>query len=664
MDINEKLKEKFPKIKYELDELQQKSIENVVCKEKNTLSIIPTGGGKSMIYWLSGAIKGGITIVVQPLIALMEEQADKLAEHGYNSLLLHSQRDSNEQMESLIEIAKGNYTPDFIFVGPERISTDGMLEYCLKKRNADIKLFTIDEVHCVSQWGEMFRPMYKRIKYFIQNIFDGNYSRARVLALTATLNSKETDDICNEFEIEKENIIRKQSIIRKEITLKTEKFENDSQKEEELWRLFNLHKDEKILVYVYKKLNSYGVEELSKIANEKGFKSEFFHADMSVEQKNEIIKKYNNNEFNIVFATNAFGMGIDIEDIRVVIHFSIPESIEQYYQEIGRAARDNRIGGTAMAYLIYTDKNINYRKTCIEDSYPNREKLLNIYEKISSNKSGIKTLSYYDDDEIQECLPYYLNSGMIEIICKGFSDLDNVDLNKTEDEFIINVINNASIMPSLKMLLKKNPDIMPKQLIERVYEDIIENKIFMKNKLDKVLLIDVKESTLSEEKIEQILKEIQEKKEYRMYQFELLVNLVEANYTSKELQQEIANYFDEDEHQRDRIYATVQGDLVRSKSEVIIANLLNQYNIDYEYEKKLIGEDGEVIEPDFTIYLLNGEKYYWEHLGMIGLEEYDNNWMRKIKIYEKYGWIKRLIKTYDNPNLVNAVLGIINEKIL
>ena len=662
MDINEKLKELFPEIEYSLDKLQEESIRNIVCKNNNTLSIIPTGGGKSIIYWLSGLILGGMTIVISPLISLMEEQASKLEEHGYNCLLLHSQKDANEQSEKLIEIAKCEYTPNFIFVGPERLSTDGLLEYCLKKRNNDVKLFVIDEVHCVSQWGEMFRPMYKRIKDFILNIYSGNYSNARVLALTATLNSKEIEDISNEFEIETEDIIRDKNVIRKEITLKTTRFESETQKEEELWRLFNLHKNEKILVYVYKKFNLRGVENLSEKANEKGFNSEFFHGNMTAQERNEIITRFNNNEFNIVFATNAFGMGIDIRDIRVVIHYSMPETIEQYYQEVGRAARDNRIGGTAMAYLLYSDRSIDTRKEWIENSYPDRKKILEVYEKISNNKTGMKTLFYYDDEDIQECLPYYFNSGLISYICKGFSDLKNVNMDCIEDDFLKKAIQEAKI-PIIKVLLAKNTDINPKDFVEIVYEDLINEKISLKKKLDKIILIDVKEPTLSEEKLVEILKDIEEKKQYRNSQFELFVSLVEKNLTSRELQQEIANYFDVDKHQRDRIYATTKGDLVRSKSEVIIANLLYQYHIQYEYEQKIVGRDGEVIEPDFTIYLANGEKMYWEHLGMIGFEEYDQNWIRKLKVYEKYGWIKRLIKTYDNPNLTNSVLGIINQNL-
>ncbi|MGN1301456.1 MAG: RecQ family ATP-dependent DNA helicase [Clostridia bacterium] len=658
INVQEKLIEIFPKLQFELSDMQKKSIENVVVKEKNTLSILPTGGGKSLIYWLSGKILNGITIVVSPLIALMEEQAEKLEKNNCVTFLLHGQGNLKEQNSNLIKIAKGKFTPDFIFISPERLATDGMLEYCLKQRSCDIKLIVIDEVHCVSQWGESFRPFYKRINDFINNIFENNSEKAKILALTATINPKEINDICNEFKIETKDVIRDEALIRKEITLNISKFIKEDDKEEKLWNLFKLHRGEKILVYVYRKFYKRGVEELSKKANEMGFNSVYFHGDMQAEERKDIIDKYKKNEIDIVFATNAFGMGIDIEDIRVVIHYMIPETIEQYYQEIGRAARDANKGGTARAYLLYSNKNIEVkRQYFIDASYPNKEELIETYNEISNNKVGINTLKYFENDKIRECFPYFLEAGLIDIVCKGFSDFKNVE--KIEDEYINDILKKTP-MPIMQIVLSRNPEVNPKELVERFYEDIITGKIKLTKQQDKLLIINVKVAELTESKLNEILEGIEKKKEYRNNLLNYFVALLESNLNSIQLHQEIAKYLGVNKHQLNKIYTTSKGDLVRSKSEVIIANLLYEHNIRYEYEEKLFYNNKNHIEPDFTIYLNNGEKLYWEHLGMIGQEEYDKRWLEKLDIYEKY-FAGKLKVTYESAALTDATLKLVKE---
>lgn len=204
--LNDDLKTFFPKLPFDqLTDLQTRVISNVMQNE-NTLCIMPTGSGKSVIYWMSGLELQGITIVISPLTALIEEQSVKLEEQGYEVLKLHGDIPAKKQMEILTDFASKKINPKFIFLSPEKIATDGYLEYCLKTRKDDIKLFVIDEVHCVSQWGMTFRPFYKRIPNFMDNLF-GKNSWAKILALTATLNPKEIGDICSHFKIDKKNII-------------------------------------------------------------------------------------------------------------------------------------------------------------------------------------------------------------------------------------------------------------------------------------------------------------------------------------------------------------------------------------------------------------------------------------------------------------------------
>jgi len=416
-----KLDEEFKSKNQALKELQKNVVSNVL-EGNNTLCIMPTGGGKSLIYWLSGLALQGITIVISPLIALIDEQSEKIREQGYEVLTIHGGIRTDKQMALLKKFSNKELNPDFIFVSPERISIDGFFEYCISSRKDEIKLLAIDEVHCVSQWGVSFRPFYKRIPVFLNEVYGEESWGPTVLALTATLNSKEVADICEEFRIDKDNIIRDDLLIRSEISLKVLKFSDENQKEEKFWDLLDFHRQEKTLVYLYRKYHQRGVEDLTKLAIEKGFKAVAFHGDMSASERQQIIRAYKNDEIDVIFATNAFGMGIDIPDIRVVIHFMIPESGEQYYQEVGRAARDK---SAANAHILYTNKNIQVKKThFIDKSFPSMEDLESCFTKITANKVGLKTLQYFEDEEIQKCLPYFLDNGLISIVCKGVSNLN------------------------------------------------------------------------------------------------------------------------------------------------------------------------------------------------------------------------------------------------
>ena len=251
----------------------------------------------------------------------------------------------------------------------------------------------IDEVHCVSQWGLSFRPFYKRIPEFLDNLF-GREKWCKVLGLTATINPMELKDICLTFRIDSKNILKDNILMRSEIQLHVKKFGNENEKEEYFWNLVERHKDEKILVYIYRKKGERGVEGLAQKAKNYGYKAALFHGDMTAKDRMNIIDEFKSNRINMVFSTNAFGMGIDIPDIRVVIHFMIPESAEQYYQEVGRAARD---GNGANAYLLYSNKNIEVKRNYfIDDSFPSEDKLREVYKNVGQ-KAGFKAFQYFDN---------------------------------------------------------------------------------------------------------------------------------------------------------------------------------------------------------------------------------------------------------------------------
>lgn len=651
LNLDKDFKELFPQLDFTLKDFQKKVITNVVEKD-STLCIMPTGGGKSAIYWIAAAELNGICIVISPLTALITEQAQKIRNQGYETLEIHGGIDALKQMAIMSDFANKKTNPRFIFASPEKIATDGYFEYCLRQRKDEINLIVIDEVHCVSQWGMSFRPFYKCIPDFLDNLYgEGNW--ARILALTATLNPMELSDICDSFRIKKENILKQTILMRNEIQLHVMKFIKETEKEEKFWDLIKMHRDEKILVYLYRKKGDRGVDGLTQAALDKGYKAALFHGDMTAKERMEVIDKYRSGEINMVFATNAFGMGIDIPDIRVVIHFMIPESVEQYYQEVGRAARD---GGGANAYLLYSNKNIDVKHTYfIDRSFPSEDKLREVYKNIEK-RAGCRVFQYFDNEDIQECLPYYIKCGLITIVTKGFSGLS--ELYDIKDPVLQKYFDSTEAKGYVKTM-KKN-SLTPQELSEAVYRTVLSGDAKLNKALERWLVIDVADTEISDEKMAIMLDDIAEKQKYKHGLLDYFVYLIEDNPNTQHLHQEIARYLGMDKYHLNRIYKTVDGNQVRSKSEVIICDLLAKAGLKYEYERLLEYEPGKVINPDFTIFPDGGKQLYWEHIGMLGNEKYSEDWANKLEIYEKY-FPGQLLKTYESGALSSDAEKIIKK---
>ncbi|MCT6815223.1 MAG: RecQ family ATP-dependent DNA helicase [Lysinibacillus fusiformis] len=650
MQAEQAFKDNFPILAEQitLKDIQKNVINNVVNRHK-TLAILPTGGGKSLIYWVSGMALGGITIVVSPLIALIDEQVEKLREQNISVMKLHADIKQKEQINLLSSLYSGEYTPSFIFVSPERLAMDGLLEKALKKRRKDIKLIVIDEIHCISQWGESFRPLYTHIPIFLYKVFD---EWPTVLGLSATLNVLEIEDIKKNFNIEVQNIIKDIQLMRTEINLICRNFKNEEAKEATFWDLLEQHKDEKTLVYVYRKYSKRGVEDFAKKAIEKGYKAVYFHADLSSNEKQEIIKKYKANEINLIFATNAFGMGIDIPDIKLVIHFMIPESIAQYYQEVGRASRNKE---SSNAYLLYTDKNIQVKKThFINKSFPTYEKIEEKFEEIKDGKVGYRNIEYYDDEILQLCLPYLLEVGVMKICAKAIHSLKILEEVKNSNlQLAID-----SSRPKTFLTTLNKTDYTPEDLSDLIFESLLKGECKATRSLAKCLIVEVLIEDLKPF-APQIKKMIEEKKKFKYDQLDYFIYTIDRTESSIELHQEIAQFLGVSKWDLQRIYATEKGDRVRSKSEVIIANTLYTKQVPYEYEQILITPNNKKMSPDFTLKL-NGQTYYLEHVGMLNNEQYSKQWLEKRKLYEEF-YKDNLLITYESPNLSNDILNLISK---
>ncbi|WDL98476.1 RecQ family ATP-dependent DNA helicase [Alicyclobacillus sp. ALC3] len=652
INLNDSFKRYFPALseQFSLKEFQKLAV-HTILRGHRTLCIMPTGGGKSLIYWLAGLQLDGVTVVVSPLTALIDEQASKIEKQGYSVLTIHAGLDGLKQAEILRKLHRRELNPNFIFVSPERMATDGFFEFCLRERKDDVKLIVIDEIHCVSQWGFSFRPFYKRIPEFLTRVFSVEWPR--FLGLTATLNPHEVGDICEAFNIPKASILKDDLLIRSEIELKVQQFVTEEEKEDKLWQLLEIHKGEKVLVYLYRKRNKRGTEDLRDKALEKGFKASNFHGDMSSLERQEIIQAFKNGDLDVVFATNAFGMGIDIPDIRVVIHFMIPESVEQYYQEVGRASRD---GEASNAYVLYTNKNIQVKKThFIDNSFPTVDELKDVHSKITGGILGLRTLQYFENEDVQRCFPYYLDQGILSIRGKAFTNLDvfsKIQSNSLQQ--LYGLTKNKGTITTLK-----KSGMEPGDLSSLTYAAVANGEARLSKGFDKCLVIENHYEQIPESTLEKLAEDINEKKHYKHGLLDYFTYLLDNTTTSTELHQEIGLYLGVDKHKAGRIHSTHKGDLVRSKSEVIIANLLFSNRISYEYEKKLVYASNKWIEPDFTISL-SGEEVYLEHLGMLGSSSYDERWIKKLNIYNEH-FPEQLFTTYEGTTITDQVLSLINN---
>ena len=344
----------------EFRESQEEIIENVLQK-KDVLALLPTGGGKSLCYQLPAIILKGTCLVISPLIALMEDQVNQLQKKGIEATYLnssHSYRDIDRILDNVIY---GSIK--ILYISPERIKSK-LFEERFKKMN--LSFIAIDEAHCISEWGNDFRPDYRTISILRQ--WQTNLS---FIALTASATKNVINDIQNQLLFKNNNVIKK-SYLRKNIKYKI----IDAIDKETV--LLKIIKKECSIIYTKTRNKT---EQLSKLLNRNKFKSEFYHGGLNFEDRIIKQKKWIDNEFDIMVATNAFGMGIDKSDVRTVIHFDISDTIESFYQESGRAGRD---GKTSYSFILKsnTDEE-NLKKRC-QNSYPNLEKIKNVFQTVSN----------------------------------------------------------------------------------------------------------------------------------------------------------------------------------------------------------------------------------------------------------------------------------------
>jgi len=338
----------------------QEEIIRSVLEKKDTLGLMPTGGGKSVTFQVPGIALEGVCLVVTPLIALMKEQVARLNSMEVKALALHSGMTKEEIEITLDNCIYGDYK--FLYVSPERITSP---LFRLKALRLNVSLVAIDEAHCISQWGYDFRPSYLKIVELRELL----QTDPPFLALTASATPKVVDDIIEKLAFRTRNIL-KTSFERKNISYIVRKVEDKSS------YLFNtLGKVRGSgIIYVRSRKKA---REVAEMISSKGYSTDYYHAGLPQELRDRKQAAWSSDQVRIMVATNAFGMGIDKADVRFVIHWDIPESIESYFQETGRAGRDNK---PSWAVLLYSDADINRLKEGVSHKFPPIEKIKDVYE--------------------------------------------------------------------------------------------------------------------------------------------------------------------------------------------------------------------------------------------------------------------------------------------
>jgi ATP-dependent DNA helicase RecQ len=301
----------------------QDEIINSVLDGNDTFGLMPTGGGKSICFQVPSLMKDGICLVISPLVALMKDQVQRLQNLGIKAIALTGGIQSDEMITLLDNCEFGNYK--FLYLSPERLQSDWILE---RIKNLPINLIAIDEAHCVSQWGHDFRPAYLKIANL-----KTHFPKVPFLALTASATKTVLDDVILQLGLEKPAIFQK-SFARKNIAYMV--FEV----EDKLYRMEQILKKNPQPSIIYVR-NRKSCSDTASQLQALGFKTTFYHGGLSVKEKEKNMSLWMNEEAQIIVATNAFGMGIDKSNVKTVIHIHLPESIESYYQEAGRAGRDD-----------------------------------------------------------------------------------------------------------------------------------------------------------------------------------------------------------------------------------------------------------------------------------------------------------------------------------
>ncbi len=405
----------------------QEEIINQVIAKNNVIALLPTGAGKSVCFQLPALIKKGVCIVISPLVALMEDQVNSLQQKGIKAIALTAKYTIDECITAFDNLQFGNYK--FLYISPERLQSEFIQE---KIGQLTVNLIAIDEAHCISQWGHDFRPAYLKI-----SIIKEIHPKTNLIALSASATPKVMEDIKTILDIEPVKIF-KQSFYRDNLNIKL------IQTDDILERLKNILAkiNEPLIIYTNTRKSCI---DISNFLNHHQFKSTFYHGGLTSDEKSNALNDWMQQTSTIMVATSAFGMGIDKNNVRAIIHLNVPNSIESYMQEIGRAGRDNK---KSFAILLYNKSTLFESEKILNQGIADKKFTKNVYIKLHDHfQLGI-------GEFLEKPFPFNLPDFCSKYgfpLLKTFSVLNNL-----ENELIIEVRKNFNRKSRLKIIVNSN----------------------------------------------------------------------------------------------------------------------------------------------------------------------------------------------------------------
>lgn len=438
----------------------QEDIMRSVLDGKDTLAIMPTGGGKSLCYQVPAMAMEGACLVISPLIALMKDQVENLRKRGITAFAIFSGMSRREVLNTLKLVSESNCK--FLYVSPERLETSLFLEYL---PGMHINLVAIDEAHCISQWGYDFRPPYLRIAALRDEL-----AGVPMLALTASATPDVQSDICDKLHFSEPRIFR-QSFERPNLSYSAFK---TSTRINKIVEIFNKVPGTGIVYCKSRKRT----KEISDLLRARGIASDFYHAGLVQEERNRKQEEWIQNKIRVIVCTNAFGMGIDKPDVRAVVHADIPDCLENYYQEAGRAGRD---GKTSYAVLLHDDASIADLEAQAEIRFPPAADIKALYQAVANYlqiPAGGGGGVYYDFDLADFVKKFKLNGSTAHYALKALEQDGWLSMN--DQVFLPSTVQFNATKEHLYAYERDNPSLDPliKTLL-RSYEGIFDRSVFI-----------------------------------------------------------------------------------------------------------------------------------------------------------------------------------------
>ena len=523
-DLLLKYRSKFPEIHSLFDD--QKKVLKLLFDKKNTLAIMPTGGGKSLIFQLLALELDGITLVVSPLLALMAEQVGELINtRNVDALALNSDLSFIEQRQLLRNLRNESYK--LIYISPERLQNP-FFRASLIASGIPVSMIVVDEAHCISQWGSSFRPDYGQIVSFV-DFLKNEGQNPFLFCLTATLSKKAREDILREFHVDGSRVFICENMIRENLKLHFKKVSSEDEKEWHLREFLEEHKPSKTIAYLYSKRECENYSD--KLSD--SFVTDYFHAGREANEKKMVYDRFLNNEINLLFATTAFGMGINIPDIESVVHIHIPNSIEEYYQQAGRGWRKKSELRDCQCLALWSDVNFDRRRKELEREKYDFDFLKKAFKALIGG-AKIKHVGQIVNKDKDALLNSEYNLQLLKYKLERYGILRTIgELNGTPLTIVLErnttfwnkIVQTATNGMDSFGYVSQSLDISITAIINHLYEQDLQGNILKLPAMKKDVFFELLSLELDDKTCESIINEINQEIDFRISQLDDLHKL-------------------------------------------------------------------------------------------------------------------------------------------